>query len=101
MSVLIYQPTKTAMQSGKAKTKEWILEHKPGSARRPDPLMGWSSAADTSNQIRLKFDTKDDAIAYAEKHSLEYTIQEPRKSKPKIKAYSDNFSFTRTGSWTH
>ena len=101
MSVVIFKPSKTAMQSGKARTKGWVLEHKQTSARKPDPLMGWSSANDTTNQVRLSFETKEEAIAYAERHSLEYTVQAPREVKPKLKAYADTFSYTRNGSWTH
>ena len=101
MSVVIFKPSKTAMQSGKARTKGWVLELKQTSARKPDPLMGWSSANDTTNQVRLSFETKEEAIAYAERHSLEYTVQASREVKPKLKAYADNFSYTRNGSWTH
>jgi hypothetical protein len=101
MTVRIYQPAKTAMQSGKAKTRRWVLEHAPETARRPEPLMGWISAGDTKNQVRLGFDTKEEAIAYAKKHNLAYVVQEPRRSKPRIKTYADNFAFGRTGSWTH
>ncbi len=101
MSVVIFKPSKTAMQSGKARTKGWVLEHKQTSARKPDPLMGWSSADDTTNQVRLSFETKEEAIAYAERHSLEYTVQVQREVKPKLKSYADNFSYTRNGSWTH
>ena len=101
MTLRIYQPTKTAMQSGKAKTKRWVLEHAPETARRPEPLMGWVAAGDTKNQVRLGFDTKEDAIAYAKKHNMAYRVQEPRRSTPRIKTYADNFAFSRTGSWTH
>jgi len=101
MTVRIYRPTKTAMQSGKAKTKRWVLEHAPETARRPEPLMGWVAAGDTKNQVRLGFETKEDAIAYAKKHNLAYRVQEPRRSKPRIKTYADNFAFNRAGSWTH
>ena len=101
MTVIIYKPSKTAMQSGKARTKGWVLEHKQSSARRPDALMGWSSAGETTYQIKLTFETKEEAIAYAERHSLEYTVQIPREVKPKLKAYADNFSYSRNGSWTH
>jgi len=101
MTVRIYQPTKTAMQSGKAKTRRWVLEHAPETARRPEPLMGRVAAGDTKNQVRLGFETKEDAIAYAKKHNLAYRVQEPRRSKPRIKTYADNFAFNRAGSWTH
>ena len=101
MTVRIYQPAKTAMQSGKAKTRHWILEHVPHTAKRPEPLMGWTSAGDTKGQVRLSFESKDEAIAYAEKHRLIYSVIEPRRSKPVPKAYSDNFAYSRVGAWTH
>ena len=101
MTVRIYQPAKTAMQSGRAKTQRWVLEHAPETARRPEPLMGWVAAGDTKNQICLVFDCKEEAIAYAKKHNMAYTVQEPRRSKLRPKAYADNFAFTRAGSWTH
>src|SRR6476660_4061350 len=68
----IYQPAKTAMQSGRAQTRKWVLEYEPASRRDPDPLMGWSSARDTLNEVRLRFDTPDEARAFALAHGLEY-----------------------------
>src|ERR671923_2002617 len=70
----IYRPSKTAMQSGWRQTKKWILEFEPASRRDPDPLMGWSSAADTLNEVQLRFDTLDEALAFADKRGLQYTI---------------------------
>ena len=101
MTVRIYQPAKTAMQSGRAKTRGWVLEHGPETARRPEPLMGWIAAGDTMNQVQLSFETKQEAIAYAKKHAMTFVVQEPRRSVPKTKAYSDNFAFSRLGAWTH
>ena len=91
----IYRPTKTAMQSGRAKTKKWVLEFEPASRRDPDPLMGWSSAQDTLNEVQLRFDTLDEALAFAEKHGLEYTLIEPHARSPKAKSYADNFRYDR------
>jgi hypothetical protein len=91
----IYRPTKTAMQSGRALTRKWLLEFEQASQRRPDPLMGWSSAQDTLNQIKLRFDTLDEAKAYAEKHGLDYTIIEPHERSHKPKSYADNFRYDR------
>jgi ETC complex I subunit conserved region len=91
----IYRPAKTAMQSGRALTREWVLEFEQGSQRRPDPLMGWSSAQDTLNQIKLRFDTLDEAKAYAEKHDLDYAIVEPQERRLKPKSYADNFRYDR------
>jgi hypothetical protein len=91
----IYRPAKTAMQSGQALTREWLLEFEQVSQRRPDPLMGWTSAQDTLNQIKLRFDTLDEAKAYAEKRGLDYTIIEPHERRPKPKSYADNFRYDR------
>ena len=88
----IYQPAKTAMQSGRAKTNSWILEFEPMEARRADPLMGWISSGDTSCQIKLKFSSKEEAVAYADREGLSYNIAEPRRRKVKGKSYADNFS---------
>ena len=65
MRARIYQPAKTAMQSGTAKAKGWVLEFAPASAREVDPLMGWTSSDDTQAQVRLRFDTREAAEAYA------------------------------------
>ena len=91
----IYRPAKTAMQSGRAKTKLWVLDYEQASPRRPDPLMGWASAADTLNEVRLRFATLDEAIAFAKKHHLDYTVIEPQDRTPKPKAYADNFRYDR------
>ena len=91
----ILRPAKTAMQSGTAATQKWVLEYEPASKREPDPLMGWSSARDTLNQVRLRFDTLEEAIAFADKKGLDYTIIEPHVRTPKPKAYADNFKYDR------
>ena len=101
MTARIFKPAKTAMQSGLARTKEWVLEHEPMAPREIDPLMGWTSSRDTRSQIRLEFDTKDEAIAYAQRNGLAYTLTEPETRKPVRKSYADNFKFGRVGSWTH
>ena len=101
MTVRIFKPAKTAMQSGQGRTLEWVLEHEPGAARAIDPLMGWTSSADTRQQLHLAFATKEEAIAYAERNGLAYTLSEPMPRKPVKKSYSDNFKFGRIGSWTH
>src|SRR6266581_2411231 len=94
----IYRPAKTAMQSGRGQTRKWVLEYEPASRREPDPLMGWSSARDTLNQVRLRFDTLDEAIAFATKKGLDYTVIEPHARTPKPKAYADNFKYDRVRS---
>jgi len=102
MLARIFQPAKTAMQSGVAKTKLWFLEFEPSEARHPDPLMGWISSGDMLNsQVRLKFETKDEAVAYAKRHGIPFQVFEPKPRAPRPKAYADNFKFTRKGLWTH
>ena len=91
----IYRPSKTAMQSGRAGTRRWVLEYEPATPREPDPLMGWSSAGDTLNEVRLKFATLEEAKEFAEKKGLEYTLVEPQERSFKPKNYADNFRYDR------
>lgn len=101
MLARIYKPARNAMQSGNAKTREWVLEYEPASARTPDPLMGWTSSTDMDGQIRLAFDTKEEAVAYAQKHGVPFQLFEPKAPKRIIKAYADNFVVERKEPWTH
>ena len=102
MLARIYRPSKTAMQSGKAKTRDWVLDFEPKAARRPDPLMGWTQTSDTdSSQVRLTFDTKEDAVRYAEQHGIAFQLIEDKPQKHIIKAYADNFAWGRKVPWTH
>jgi hypothetical protein len=101
MLARIYRPAKNAMQSGKAKTKDWVLEFEPASARRADPLMGWTQTTDMDGQVRLAFETSDEAVAYATKHGIAFQLFDPKPAKKIIKAYADNFAFGRKQPWTH
>lgn len=103
MRARIYQPARTAMSSGTAKTKGWVLEFAPNSAREVDPLMGWTSSSDTQSQVRLQFATKEDAQEYAEANGIEAQVQEPNKRKANIRpgGYGENFATGRRGAWTH
>jgi hypothetical protein len=101
MVARIYKPARTAMQSGPARTKEWVLEYEPEAPREIDPLMGWTSSRDMNAQIRLSFDTKDEAVAYAERNGIAYRLTEPEPRTRTRKSYADNFRFGRKGSWTH
>ena len=101
MQVRIYQPPKTAMQSGQANTRRWLLEFEPESARQVEPLMGWTSSGDTKEQVRLWVDTAEEAVAYARKRGLMYTLETPHESRMRPKAYADNFLYERVGRWTH
>jgi ETC complex I subunit conserved region len=93
--VTIYQPSKTAMQSGLAKTKRWKLEFKQTSAQFIEPLMGWVGQRDTQQQLSLFFETKEAAIAYAEEHALGYSVVEPHRRNHRPKSYADNFRFSQ------
>jgi hypothetical protein len=101
MRARIFQPPKNAMQSGWGNTREWMLEFVATHARRPDPLMGWIGGGDTQQQVRLTFDTKEEAIAYAERAGLDYDVELPQPRRVKPKAYADNFKYGRIENWTH
>jgi len=101
MLARIYRPAKTAMQSGKARTQDWVLDFEPAAARRPDRLMGWTQTTDTDGQIRLSFDTKEEAVAYAERHGIPYQVFEAKPAARRGLSYADNFAFNRRGPWTH
>ena len=101
MLAKIYRPAKTAMQSGRALTKKWRLEFEPRFASRPDALMGWTSSADPAGQVRMTFDTREEAIAFARAHGIPHRVIEPEEAKRVIKAYADNFAFRRREPWSH
>ena len=86
MAARIYKPAQTAMQSGPARTKEWVLEYEPEVPREIDPLMGWTSSRDMKSQIALSFDTQEEAIAYAERNGIPYRLTEPSPRRPVRKA---------------
>lgn len=97
----IYKPAKNAMQSGTARTKRWVLEFEPETPRQVEPLMGWTSSSDMRQQLRLRFDMKEEAIAYCEKHGIPYQLAEPKAPATRTMAYADNFAYSRRGLWTH
>jgi hypothetical protein len=101
MTAKIYKPARTAMQSGSAKTKNWLLEFEPEEPRSVEPLMGWTSSGDMKQQIKLRFATKEEAIAYAERNGIAYLVFEPHEPTTKTLSYSDNFKVSRVGQWTH
>jgi NADH dehydrogenase len=96
-------PSKTAMQSGMARSKSWVLEFVAAEARSVDPLMGWTSSDDTQSQVKLRFETRDAALDYCEEHGIEVTVSEARSRKRNIRkgGYGENFATDRRGSWTH
>ena len=103
MRARIFQPARTAMQSGAARTRNWVLEFAPASARNVDPLMGWTSSDDTQSQVRLSFDSLAEAVAYAAAQGIDADLVLPKGRKPIIRprGYGENFATDRKGAWTH
>ena len=102
MTARIYKPAKTAMQSGIAKTKDWLLDFEPEEPRTVDPLMGWTSSGDMRQQVRLHFATKEEAVAYCQRHGIAYQVTDAKPAAPRRTiSYSDNFAFKRRDAWTH
>ena len=101
MSARIYRPAKTAMQSGVANTRKWVLEYDLAEPRTVEPLMGWTSSGDMRQQLKLRFDTEAEAVAYCERNGIPYQLIEAKTSPRRNIAYSDNFAFKRRDSWTH
>lgn len=93
MDVRIYQPSKSAMQSGRAKAQGWMMEYELKTARHPENLMGWTASDDTLNQVRLSFPTMDEAVAYAQKKGWGYTVQPAHQRIVRPRNYVDNFKY--------
>lgn len=103
MVAKIYQPARSAMQSGTAKTHEWVLEYAPADARVLDPLMGWTGSDDMESQVILRFETSAEAVAYATRQGIAYQIADPKPRRHVLRqnGYGDNFASQRRGAWTH
>ncbi|CCQ73583.1 ETC complex I subunit [Magnetospira sp. QH-2] len=93
--VVIYQPAKNAMQSGRANSRQWVLEHEAEVPRSADRMVGWIGSNDTQTQVKLKFDSQDAAIAYAERNGLGYRCITPQPRKVIVKNYADKFAYNR------
>jgi hypothetical protein len=101
MTARIYKPAKTAMQSGTAKTHEWVLDYEPEQPREIEPLMGWTSSGDMRQQVRLSFATAEEAVAYCERHGIAYQLSAAKPTARRVVSYADNFAFKRRDPWTH
>ena len=99
--VTIKRPSKTNMQSGLKKTKLWIIEFEFDLSLKKDVLMGWNSSKNTTKQLKLNFDSLDDAISWCQKNSYQYRVVDQTFKSVKPKSYASNFSNTRKTSWTH
>jgi hypothetical protein len=101
MTARIYKPAKTAMQSGNAKTRDWVLEYEPEEPRVVESLMGWTSSSDMKSQVRLRFATSEEAVAYCQRHGIACQITEPKPAARRGMSYADNFAYSRRSPWTH
>ena len=101
MTARIYRPARNAMQSGKGKTKQWVLVYEPEVARSIDPLMGYTSSTDMNQQVKLSFPTQEEAEAYAQRNGIPYSVQPAHEPTPKRVSYPDNFRSDRKTPWTH
>jgi hypothetical protein len=101
MTARIYRPARNAMQSGKGKSKQWILVHEATTPRSIDPLMGYTSSSDMNQQVRLSFETLEEAEAYAKRNGIPYSVQPAHEPSPKRVSYPDNFRADRKTPWTH
>ena len=103
MPARIYRPAKSAMSSGQAQSRDWVLEYSNASGRQVDPLMGWTSSEDTQAQVRLRFPSKEAALEYANDRGIDAVVTEPKERKQNVRArgYGENFATDRRGAWTH
>jgi hypothetical protein len=103
MRARIYKPARTAMSSGSAGTRRWVLDFGQDTPRQVDPLMGWTSSSDTQAQVRLTFASKEAALEYAEEHGIDAIVIEPKKRRANVRmrGYGENFATDRRGAWTH
>jgi len=97
MRVRIHKPPKNAMQSGRAGTDEWRIAPVLATPRTPEPLMGWVSADDTFTELfyRLRFDTAEEAVAFAQRNGWEFEIEAPAERRVRPRNYLDNFRIVR------
>ena len=100
MTARIYKPARNAMQQGMA-PRDWVLEYESDQPRLIEPLMGWTSSADTKTQVRLSFATKEEAVAFATSHGIAFRLEQPQKTELRPKSYAENFKFGRSDRWTH
>lgn len=101
MPARIYQPSKSAMTSGQAKSSGWVLEFGADTARPVDPLMGWTGQTDMASQVKLSFETKEAALDYAARNKIAAQVEAPQKRKHRPRGYGDNFAFSRRIPWSH
>ena len=97
----IYSPARSATTSGAAKTKHWVLEYERESPRTVEPLMGYTSSRDMLSQVKLTFDTQEEAVDYATREGIAYRVETPKRPRKHRRSYADNFRYDRAQPWTH
>ncbi|MGY6644199.1 MAG: ETC complex I subunit [Salinarimonas sp.] len=101
MTARIFKPARGATSSGTARTKKWVLVFDQATPRTVEPLMGWTSSSDMTQQLKLSFETSEEAVAYCERNGIPYRVEQPKQPKRRTLAYADNFKYNRVGAWTH
>ena len=103
MRARIYKPARTAMSSGSAKTRDWVLEFVSEAPQEIDPLTGWTGSRDTQAQVKLHFASQEEAEDYARDEGIDAVVLRPQARKQNLRAggYGENFATDRRGSWTH
>ena len=97
----IFSPAQSATTSGTARVGRWVLEYEREAPKTVEPLMRYTSSRDMLSQVRLTFDTQEDAVAYAEREGIAYRIETPKSARKHRRSYSDNFRYDRSTPWTH
>jgi len=101
MFAKIYQPSPSAMTSGRANSDHWVLEFVSRAAKRIDPLTGNTSSSDTRDQLDLIFDSAEEAVAYAKANDIPHRVIRRSKMKRIPRSYGENFDYDRKLPWTH
>ncbi len=101
MVARIYRPARPATQSGEARSREWVLEFEPEADYGREPLMGWTTMSDMKRQVKMRFDSREKAEAYARRHGIPFIVLPEHEKTVKSKSYTDNFRATRKVNWTH
>jgi len=102
MFARIYVPAKNAAQSGRSGKEVWVLEYEPEARTKREPLMGWTGSGDMRSQLKIRFDSSDEAVAYAKRNGIPFQlVGAPARPRIHKRTYAENFSFYRKKGWTH
>jgi len=101
MLAKIYQPAPSAMTSGRGQSRHWVLEFISAKPVIIDPLTGTNRSTDMRSQIELKFDSVEDAVAYAKANDIPHQVIQSQSGKRISRSYAENFAYDRKRPWTH